>query len=281
MMKYRAICAMLASALAAAAPAFEDSSTEISVQLKLDEISYVSGERIRGIVDIRNYSPEKISVGYSNSKETLFIEVFRSRDGVQLDRTNERPQTTRFVLESNQGQKLETFLGDGYDLTRSGRYLARAVLVHAGHRFEGSYCAFDVVPGMKISGAVQMFANREGLSREFELLHWSRKGTEHLFLAASDKGARERRWVTTDIGPMMRIKKPVVAVLPSGEVVIVHRNGPDSFVRSLFWSLPDALEFRSREMILDPETAAQRRVQDMMERDGGVKPTDRPWWKFW
>lgn len=276
----RRIIAPLAAAFFAAA-AFADTPAEISVVLKMDETTYVSGERIRGIIDVRNLSPDKVSVGYSNSRDSLFVEVFRAGDHHQFEPEGGRAHTARFVVESNQGQKLETFLGDNFDLVVAGRYLARAVLVHGRHRFEGAYCAFDVVPGMKITGALQMFANRDGLSREFELLHWPRKGTEHLFVAASDRGASTKMWNTTDIGPMMRITKPAISILPSGEVVVVHRNGPDSFVRSLFWSLPDALEFRSREMILDPETAGQRRIQEMMDDSGGVKPVDRPWWKFW
>lgn len=274
-----ALCA-LALALTAAVARAEPAS-EISVVLKLDETTYVSGERIRGVIDVRNLSPDKVSVGYSNSSDLLFVEVFRAGDHYQLEPTRSRAQTARFVVESNQGQKLETYLGDNFGLATPGRYIARAVLVHGRHRFEGAYCAFDVVPGMRIAGALQMFSNRDGLSREFELLHWSRKGTEHLFVSAVDRGASSRRWNTTDVGPMMRITKPAISILPSGEVVVVHRNGPDSFVRSLFWSLPEALEFRSREMILDPETAGQRRIQEMMDESGGVKPVDRPWWKFW
>ena len=42
---------------------FAETPSEISVDLKLDEIDYVSGERIRGVVDVKNMSPYKVSVG--------------------------------------------------------------------------------------------------------------------------------------------------------------------------------------------------------------------------
>ena len=54
-----------------------------------------------------------------------------------------------------------------------------------------------------------------------------------------------------------------------------------SLVRSEFWSLPDALHFNNRRMVLDPEMAGQRRVQQIYDESGGVKPVDRPWWKVW
>ena len=268
-------------ALFAGSLAFADLPSEISVDLKMDEISYVSGERIRGVVDIRNMSPDKVSYGYTNSQDIFVVEVYRASDYHQLDRVVKRPFVSPFSVGPNEGQKLELFLGDHYGLTEPRRYLARPVLVHAGRRFEGGYCAFDVVPGMKIARAVQIFSNREGLSRELQLLHWSRKGSEHIFFAAQDHGSSERRWLTHDIGPIMNISKPTISILPSGIVIVLHRNGADSFVRSEFWSLPDALEFNSRQMVLDPETAGQNRVQQMYKSSGGVQPADRPWWKFW
>ena len=226
-------------------------------------------------------SPYKVSVGFSNSVDRLFVEVYRSVDMSQLERNSMRPFVSPFRVNPNEGQKLEVFLGDRYPLRESRRYLARPVLVHGGVRYEGQYRAFDVVPGLSITTALQQFANRPGLSRNFALVHWPRKGHQHLFLTAWDEGADARKWVTTDVGPMMRITKPTVSVLPSGEVIVLHRGGPESFIRSEFWSLPDALEFRTRELVHDPETAGQNRVQEMYKKQGGVKAVDRPWWKFW
>ena len=283
-MKNKTFALALAALAAFAAPdaaSARPSPSEISVDLKLDETDYVCRERIRGVVDIKNMSPDKISVGYANSKDILFIEVFRASDMSQLEETKRRPFVSAFRVEPNEGQKLETFLGDHYGLEEPRRYLARPVLVHAGYRFEGQYRSFDIVPGMKIATAVQMFSNRAGVKRVFELVQWPRKGCGHLFLSAHDEGGGERTWVTTDVGPMMKLTKPTISIMSGGEVVVIHRNGGDSFVRSEFWSLPDALDFRTREMIADPETAAQNRVRQIYSERGGVKPADRPWWKFW
>ena len=84
-------------------------TVEISVDLKLDNIDYVAGERIRAVVDVANSSPESISVGYPSSKDKLFIEVFNSGSMVQLDKVGKGAFVSRFSLESNEGQKLEAF----------------------------------------------------------------------------------------------------------------------------------------------------------------------------
>ena len=92
------------------AVAFAETS-EIRVDLKLDGSDFVSGERIRGVVDIANPSPERISVGYSNSRDRFFIGVFRASDMQQLTRVSRHPFVARFRIDSSEGQKLETFLG--------------------------------------------------------------------------------------------------------------------------------------------------------------------------
>lgn len=283
-MKFKAVVSVLLGVLALSTHAKKPSLSEISVDLKMDERDYVSGERVRAVVDVKNLSPKTVSVGYPDSKDTVLVEIFRSNDHIQIDRVGRmRPFVSAFSVKSNEGQLLETFLGDHYDLEEPRSYLARAVLVHNGYRYEGPYRAFSVVPGNYITSAKQMFANREGVSRRFELVRWARNGVEHAFLSAYDEyeDGRKQSLGTTDIGAMLRITKPTLSILPGGEVIVIHRNGADSFVRSEFWSMPKALVLRSRMSVGDPATAGQARIQELYKREGGIKPVDRPWWKFW
>ena len=141
--------------------------------------------------------------------------------------------------------------------------------------------AFDVVPGMRMSGALQMFSNHDGLRREFELVTWNRGGASHLFLTAKDGGTSTRAWQTIDLGDMMKVTRPTISVMPSGEVVVLHRLDPDNFMRSEFWSVPAGIEFNRRELVQDPETASSQRVREIYQESGGIKPKKNPWWKFW
>lgn len=263
-----------------AVPVIHAETSEITVDLKLSGSDFVSGERIRGVVDIANLSPETLSVGSEDSPDTFFIEVFRAGDQRQLSRVTQRPFVASFLIKSSEGQKLETFIGDHYSLREPSRYMAKPVLVHRGVRYEGASRVFDVVEGIRLVGAMQMFANRDGLQREFSLVYWPRNHSEHLFLVAQDGGVSTRKWETRDLGAILRIDRPSISVMPKGEVVVLHRYNQDQFVRSEFWSLPDALEFRMRETVRDPETAGTARVRELY-KEGGIKPKDNPWWKFW
>ena len=263
--------------LSLAAPA---ATSEIMVNLKLDCSDYVTGERIRGVVDIANPSPDTISVGYPKSTDRFFVEVYRSSSMQQLTKVSKHAFVAEFEVDSSEGQKLEVFLGDHYALREPSRYLAKPVLVHNGMRYEGAMRAFDVVDGVRLGGAMQMFATRTNLRRSFSLVYWSRRNSEHLFMRSRDEGSSDRVWETRDLGPMLRLDKPTISVMPRGEVVVLHRLNQDQFVRSEFWSLPDALEFRIRESVSDPETAGTARVRELY-KEGGIKPKENPWWKFW
>ena len=261
-------------ALVAAPP-----QSEISVKLLPDRREYVVGERIRAIVDIANSSADSIDVGKAGSADLLRLEVFRARDMASRQRIGKKPLVAPFMLHSSEGQKLEMFIGDHFALHDPVRYLARVVLIHSGVRYESSLVSFDVVPGMVIGRAMQMFSKHAGLKRTFEIAYWMRGQREHIFLKASDEGGRI--WRTRDLGPLLRITDPKISVMPNGEVVVLHRATQDRFMRSVFWSLPNAIDFRGQEPMVDPDVAGAQRMRDLYMESGGVVPVKKSWWKFW
>ena len=150
-----------------------------------------------------------------------------------------------------------------------------------GMRFESAMKSFLVVPGLNCGAALQMFKNRPNLKREFELVHWGRNQAEHLFLKVRDSGTTNRRWTTADLGTVIRVTPPKVSVLPTGEVITLHRATQDAFIRTVFWSLPEVFEFQEHEEMLDPDVAGTARVKELYEESGGVAPVKKAWWKFW
>ena len=253
--------------------------SEISVKLVPDRREYIEGERLRAIVDVANSSADSIDVGKPGSADIFRLEVFRASDMAVRDRVGKKPFVAPFLLHSSEGQKLETFIGDHFALNEPMRYLARAVLIHDGARYESSLVSFDVVPGMRVGGAMQMFSNKPGLKRSFELVYWTRGQREHIFLKAKDEGGRT--WRTTDLGVLLRITEPKISVMPNGEVVVLHRATQDQFMRSVFWSLPEALDFRKQEPMVDPDIAGSKRMRDLYMESGGITPVKKAWWKFW
>ena len=274
------LLSLFAACLAQMAPAAA-LPTEITVRLEMTYDEYVAGERVRAVVDVANASADVIDCRKPDAADRLFLELYRAHDKNRYDRITDKPFVAPFALLSGEGQKLETFLADHFRFDENTRYLARAVLVHGGMRFESSLKSFDMVPGLPCGNALQMFSNRDGLQRHFELVHWGRDQVEHIFLKSHDSGTSDRSWRTTDLGPVLRVTPPKVSVMPTGEVLVLHRATQDQFLRSVFWSLPEVLDFRSQEPMVDPDIAGSQRMRDLYLESGGVMPVKKAWWKFW
>lgn len=281
-MRFSAIFAF--SAVLCASCAF-GAASEIKVSLSLANSDYVAGERVRGVIDVLNASPHKVSVGYANSEDRLIVEVFRANDRSQLEKISKGDFTAQFVIHPNEGQKLEVILGNHFGLREERRYLVRPVLIHRGMRYEGETRSFRVVGGMKVASALQLFRNREGLRRNFELVKWNRGGSEHIFLTAYDEvpGERDLRyWQSTDLGSFLRVTKPTISIKPTGEVSVLHRLDPENFVNSEFWSVPQGIELVKREKLQDPDVAGQNRIRELYSTEqDSIKPPVHHWWEFW
>ena len=198
----KAILAVLLPATAAAMSAAAASMSEITVDLRMDASDYVVGERVRAVVDIVNSSPDTIGIGgkvrvWGNEgsnrvvraeydvNDRFFSEVYRTGDMSQLAKVSRGAFVADFAVETGEGQKLETFIGDHFALGEPNRYMAKPVFVHAGVRYEGQPRVFDMVEGVRAVAAMQMFANRKSLQREFSLVYWARGRSEHMRLAVS------------------------------------------------------------------------------------------------
>lgn len=260
---------------AAAAP------SELTVKLELLGGDYIEGERVTAIVDVANASPDPIDARGPDSPDALILELYRASDRHQFEKISKTPYVEPFALLSGEGQRLETHFSEHFPMDAATRYFARAVLIHKRTRYESALKSFNLVPGLRCGGAMQMFSNKEGLRREFELVHWGREQVEHIFLKVKDAGSSSHRWQTTDLGPFMSVTRPKISILPSGEVVTLHRSTQDAFIRTEFWSLPDAFEFNTHELMLDPDVAGAARVKELYKESGGVEPVRKAWWKFW
>lgn len=271
-------CAFRVPAVAAG----NQGACEISVSLKLDHTEYVAGEKIRAVLSVINASTEELHGNAPGAPDTLFIEAYSQTLGESLERISNEVLTVEFAIDPSHRQDFEIFADRHFSFLREQHYMIRPVLVHGRTRYEGSWRAFSVVPGMRLLESVQVFSNAPGLRRDFSLVYWGRNRLEHLFLKVQDTSPEGRFYHTTeDLGPIMRVSPPAVAVRPDGEVVVTRRIAQDSFARSVFWSLPDVFEHQSTETLVDPDVAGSAAMKATYKEGGAVKAKERPWWQFW
>lgn len=255
---------------------------QIEVGMTLAYSVYLVGEPVLVQFDVLNATRDMIDVGRAESPDKVLVELSKGGQNSPVACVNATPIAGRFRLNPGQAMQHRVELDKWFPLLQEGKYFVRLVVVHAGMRYESANKSFDVVPGIPLYEGVQMFVGQQNLKRVFKLVYWHRNQSDRLFLRIADEpGAKV--WDTMDLGDVMRMMAPKLDISPEGEVTVVHRASQDAFLRTMLWSLPDAIEVVERNALLDPEISATQRVKSLYGEmaDEGEKKEKKSWWKFW
>ena len=254
---------------------------QFDVKLTLAYSVFVIGEPVVVQVDLLNATRDQVDVGAPGATSVLLVEITKGGAFNELPPYREDPVVAPFTLKPGETAQRRLALDKWFSLEQEGKYMARVVLVHRGMRYESVKKSFDVVPGMSLGGGVQMFVNHDQLKRQFKLVFWHRNQEDRLFLRIEDDPG-ERIWDSIDLGTLMRATPPKLDISPEGEVTVIHRATQDAFLRTMLWSLPDAVEVIERNSLVDPEISASQRVNALYgEGADERKDEKKPWWKFW
>jgi hypothetical protein len=265
--------AVLALALAAARAA-----AQLEVACTLEQTSYVLGEPIRADVRIVNHGsmPYAVADGPVFRQNGLFFEIRNAaRDLVEPLRGDAR-LIGDLLLEPGKSHDAAYELDEWYPLRRTGRYFLTAQVRDGNRRYDAATRAIDVVPGIEMRGAVQLFGDRPDEQRRLTLVYWMRRQAEFLFLRATDSPG-ERVLTTVELGQLLRTTDPTIAVTPDGEVTVVHRATRDVFLKTRVRSSREGVVLLDQERILDAQSVRTAEA-DAAVRAGGRKPKVGHWW---
>ena len=255
---------------------------QVDVTLTLAYTVYVTGEPVLVQLEALNATRDQIDVGSAGAKDAVLVEISKGGRYNEVAPYNAAPLVSAFKLNPGQPFQKKIELDKWFPLVEAGQYIARLVIVHDGMRYESAKKSFDVVPGIPVKEAIQMFVKRQNQKRMFRLVHWNRNQTDRLFLRIEDEPGG-KIWDSLDLGVLLRTAEPKIDISPEGEVTVVHRSTQDAFIRTVIWSLPESVEVAERNQLLDPEISASQRVRSLygeMSEDG-KKDVKKSWWKFW
>ena len=255
---------------------------QMELKLTLAYNAFVVGEPVLVQLEALNTTQDLIDVGGKDSKDALIVEITKGGQYNDVPPLSDEPIGCKFQLKPGQVFQQKVELDKWFSVIEEGKYMVRFVLVHDGMRYESVKKSFDVVPGIPIKDGIQMFVKRQNMKRMFKLVFWHRNQTDRLFLRIEDDPSG-KVWDSLDLGTFVRLAEPKLDISPEGEVTVVQRATQDAYIRTVLWSLPDAVEVVERNNLVDPEISASQRVKSLygeMADDGAAK-TKKAWWKFW
>ena len=263
-----------------AAVCFSAFAQKVDVKLELAYTVYIVGEPV--LVQVTGSNGLRDTLTFDGeSPDRLLFKITTEDPNEYLTPTSERPIASGITLKTGEGFKRKVELDKWFPLLKEGRYLVRALILHQGVRYESQKKSFDVVPGIQVAEGTQMFVKPAELKRSFKLVYWHRNKVERLFLAVKDEPTGFV-WDTTDLGNLLHGSKPKLDIAPDGVVTVIHKTSPESFIRTVLWSLPKSLEVVERNPLLDPEISASQRAKSLYsEITDGKQNEKKPWWKFW
>ena len=226
-------------------------SGEVKVKLRLEYTSYLQYEPVNAYVTIENDSDYELFMGKTEKDGNSRIEFIVKKDKDEVvQRSEKRPILTNFRVK--QGEKWEAMrdVSTWYNLTTMGRYTVRAVVYLNGQAWQSNVAMIDIVRGIEVASKTRSVPGYEDLVRTYSLRYWSRGGVEYLFLCV-DEESTKLNYGIIELGPVVRVAKPVVEVDKNGNVIVVHQSSRDCYTRSVFKSTKSGVEFVDQKYLLE------------------------------
>lgn len=269
---------VLGVAAALAAPVW---AQQVNVKLALAYNTFLMGEAAVTQVELENLTSGELRVGGANANADLLVEMTRDGQHEEVFRFNEKPFVKAFRLAPGERYTRMVELDKWFRMLDEGKYFVQVAVHVGGMRYTSPKKALDVVQGIPVMQGVQMFVSRPELKRIFRLVYWHRNQTNRLVLRILDE-PDERTWDSIDLGAFMKDERPKLDIAPDGEVTVVFRQSQDVFIRTVLWSVENAVDVVERNTVLDPNISASQRVKSLYgEMSTDAEKNKRPWWKLW
>ncbi|MFZ4395972.1 MAG: hypothetical protein ACOYOU_10150 [Kiritimatiellia bacterium] len=257
---------------------------QMSAEFTLNQSVYLVGEAIRADVCIVNHATTPFMVGSGiNRQNGLFFQITdRRHDTLTLSQPG-ASMISNLLLPGGETHRAAFELDEWYPLGKTGSYIATAMVRRDDRRYESVSRAFDIVPGLEIKTAIQLFADLPDSQRKLSLVYFVRRQAEYIFLRITDTPG-DRVWSTLELGRLLRTTPPTIEVASDGLVIIVHRATQDVYLRTQVKSTVRGVELLGQEQILDRRAAEHAPVEQMPMADESQKPAPSSksswWWPF-
>ena len=253
---------------------------QMSVDLHLDQSVYIVGEAVRADVAIVNHATTPFLIGPGPYRQNaLFFQIKDSQHEVLECAQAQVPMIPELALPGGETYHGAFELDEWYPMGRAGSYIVTALVRRDDQRYESSAHAIDIVPGLEIKTAIQLFADRPEIQRKLSLVYFMRKQSEYLFLRITDTPG-ERSWSTLELGHLLRTTPPKIEVSADGVVTVSHRATRDVYLTTRVRSTSSGVELLGQEQLIDTHAAEMMQAQQIRALEEARKKPSHWWWPF-
>ena len=253
---------------------------QMSVDLNLNQSVYIVGEAIRADLRVVNHATTPFIIGPGGYRQNaLFFQITDIHHDVLESSQPHAPMIPELLLPGGETYRGAFELDEWYPLGRPGSYIVTAMVRRDDLRYDSVSRAIDIVPGLEIKTAIQLFADRPDSQRKLALVYFMRKQSEYLFLRITDTPG-ERTWSTLELGRLLRTTPPTIEVSTDGVATITHRATRDVYLKTRVRSTVNGVELAGQEQIIDTHSAEILQAQQIRAIEEAKKRKSHWWWPF-
>ena len=253
---------------------------QMSVSLDLNQRVYIVGEAIRADLRVVNHATTPFVVGPGGFRQNaLFFQIVDSHHEMLESAQAQVPMISELVLPGSETYRGAFELDEWYPLGRPGSYIVTAMVRRDDRRYDSVSRAIDIVPGLELKTAIQLFADRPDSQRKLSLVYFMRKQSEYLFLRITDTPG-DRTWSTLELGQLLRTTPPTIEVSADGIATILHRATRDVYLKTRVRSTVHGVELVGQEQIVDTHSADIIKAQQLQAMEDARKKKGSSHW-YW
>lgn len=221
-----------------------DCLAQVSIQLTSPHKAYLLFEAIPITIKIENDSALELPVGRYESAARLWLKLDYRREEPDIAPVMP-PKELSHILKPGKAYLLKVNLAVLFDVRKARRYTVTTYLDWRGRRYSSASVVLGVVNGLEISTERRGLPMRPEIVREYSLRYIERGGGEHLILSVSNREAG-RCLAVFDLGPMMRLYKPILRFDRTGNLRVVHHMDRNVNAHSYLISDEKSVRFLER-----------------------------------
>jgi len=206
----------------------------VGMGLRMEHVQFLKFEPTIAYLQIENRLTDEISFGREPGQSRIEIEI-QQVSGRKAKHIRSEPIFSPFVLNGGERRTLRLDLSHWYDLSATGRYIARATVERKGKQFVCQAVSFDVVRGMELTRLQRYLPGYDDLERIYSVRYLARGTTEVVFLCV-DEIPSGLNYGVFRLGNIIRLFQPTVEMDTRGWVTVTHQSRPYGYTRTVFLS---------------------------------------------
>jgi hypothetical protein len=216
---------------------------DLQLKLELEHRKLMRFEPIHAFVTIENDSGVDFAIeGDKEDANARLQFVIEIRPDEPVARHNPGPLVRAVRIKSGEKQRILVDLSRFYSLGTMRGYLVKAVVDWNGRSYASEIMRFSVENGIPQTAITRSLPGRADLARKYSLRYLAREKNERLFLCVDEEGTGVN-YGTFDLGRLLRVTTPELAVDWAGNVRVVHQSSRDCHTWSQFKSAEDGVTF--------------------------------------